>query len=65
MKVKVKVYDRCKNDPESKTVGELIYDMTDYQIVKAKDNGEEYLIVYCEDGHSASFYNSMVDMFIL
>lgn len=65
MKVKVKVYDRCKYDPERKKVGELIYDIIDYNIVKAKDNGEEFLILYCEDGRSVSFYNSRASMFIL
>lgn len=32
MKVKVKVYDRCKYDPESKKVGELFYDIVNYRV---------------------------------
>lgn len=32
MKVKVKVYDRCKYDPESKKVGDLIYDIVKYRV---------------------------------
>lgn len=32
MKVKVKVYDRCKYYPESKKVGELFYDIVNYKV---------------------------------
>ena len=32
VKVKVKVYDRCKYDPESKKVGELFYEIVEYRI---------------------------------
>lgn len=41
MKVKVKVYDRCKYDPESKKVGELIYDIVKYRVEVKIETGEQ------------------------
>ena len=76
MNLKVKVYDGCKYDAESKKVAETIYNdvaslevkaMTDEEIFangfdETDENGE-YAIITLADGETATFRNSHVDIF--
>ena len=73
MLAKVKLYDRCKYDKNSKKVGELLYDIICFKVEyieyvetgdNTKDDYDECLILYLSNGETATFYNSMVDLFI-
>lgn len=77
MKVKIKVYDQCKFNKESKKVGEIEYNIVDYQVVEKTDDEiysegfdtvdphRKYLIIRFDDMSSSTFCNSFVDMFII
>ena len=78
MKVKVKVYDRCKYDKESKKIAEVKYDVVDYKVEygeeatkigeqtdeNSRDEYNEYLVLYLADCNTSTFCNSHVDLFI-
>ena len=69
MVAKVKLYDRCKYNKESKKVGALLYEIICFK-VEYRENFEtgdydECLILYLSNGETATFYNSFVDLFIL
>lgn len=80
MKVKVKVYDRCKYYPESEKVAEVEYnDIKGYEVVTgekatlignetdeaSRDEYNEYLIIFLENRETSTFCNSHVDLFII
>ena len=79
MDVKIKVYDICKYEADSKKESEIIYkNIKDYEVVTgdrateignmtdeaSRDEYNEYLIITLADGDTATFCNSHVDMFI-
>ena len=65
MVARVKVYDRCKYDKESKKVGELLYEIICFKVEYRDDDDDDYFILYLTYGETATFYNSYVDLFIL
>ena len=80
MDVKIKVYDVCKYEADSKKVAEVTYrNIKGYEVVTgdrateignttdeaSRDEYNEYLIITLADGDTATFCNSDVDMFII
>lgn len=75
MKVKVKVYNMSKYNPNSKKVAEVEYNPTKIEVVEIPDEQiytmgfdeidefGEYLIMTHEDGETSTFRNSHVDVF--
>ena len=76
--VKVKIYNRVKYNADSEKVAEVEYkNIRGYEIVteekvtkigltideSSRDEYNEYLIITLEDGETATFCNSHVDMF--
>ena len=79
MNAKIKVYDKCKYEADSKKVAEVMYrNIKDYEVVtgnsateigletdeNSRDEYNEYLIITLENGETSTFCNSHVDMFI-
>ena len=79
MNVKIKVYDSCKYVVGSKKVAEVIYrNIKAYEVVtgeratkienmtdeNSRDEYNEYLVITLNDGDTATFCNSHVDMFV-
>lgn len=78
MNVKVKIYDGVKYDFSNEKVAEIEYNnIRGYEVVagekateigletdeNSRDEYNEYLIITLEDGETATFCNSHVDMF--
>jgi hypothetical protein len=77
MRLKVKIYDRIKYNPESKKTAEIEYfdalnmevkKIPDSEMMKHTDKGaldeyHEYCIIYLPEGLTATFRNSHVDVF--
>ena len=77
MNVKVKIYDGVKYDKESKKVGEVVYHfikgfevkkMTDEEVYAEGyydevDKYGEYLVITLQNGKTATYLNSNVDIF--
>ena len=78
MDVKVKIYNGIKYNRESEKVAEVVYkNIEGYEVVTGKratdigletdinsrDEYNEYLIITLEDGKTATFCNSHVDIF--
>ena len=77
MKVKVKVYDGVKYNADSEKVAEVEYQIKGYEVVtgsrateiglstdeNSRDECNEYLALELENGETATFCNSHVDMF--
>lgn len=76
MKILAKIYDGCKYTAESEVRHEVIYEsVSRFEVVNGEDidlNGmdtpdeyNEYLILHFENGDTATFRNSHVDIFNL
>lgn len=78
MNVKVKIYDSCIYIGESRMVAEVKYkNIESYEVVTGKrateigletdinsrDENNEYLVITLENGETATFCNSHVEMF--
>ena len=78
MNVKVKVYDKCKYEADSKKVKETEYNnIRGFEVVtgerateignetdeNSRDEYNEYLIITLADGQKSTFCNSHVDLF--
>lgn len=76
MKIKVKVYDQCKYNKESKKVAEVEYNDVKKASVENISDAEifgmgfddvdefgEYFIMVFENGETATFRNSHIDAF--
>ena len=73
MNVKIKVYNGVKYNLENEKVAEVEYNnIRGYEVVteigletdeNSRDEYNEYLIITLEDGETATFCNSHVDMF--
>ena len=76
MDIKLKIYDSCIYIGESRMVAEVEYrNIKSYEVVTGKraeqianvfgykDEYNEYLIITLENGETATFCNSHVDMF--
>lgn len=76
MNLKVKVYDGCKYDAESKKVAEITYNNVEKMETKTisdeeiynmgydePDENQDYSILTFKDGSTATFRNSRCDIF--
>lgn len=75
MKVKIKVYNATKYNPDSVKVAEIEYDIEKFEVVELPDEQvyamgfdevdeyKEYLILTHKNGETSTFRNSNVDLF--
>ena len=79
MKVKLKIYNGVKYNPQSKIISEIVFNIKGYKVLSGKkatkvgkqrnensrDKYNEYLIITLDSGEKLTFCNSLVDMFII
>lgn len=79
MKVKLKLYNGVKYNPQSKIIREFEFYIKGYKVLSGRkatklgeqidesgrDKYNEYLIITLDNGKKFTFCNSLVDMFII
>lgn len=79
MKVKLKIYNGVKYNPQNKIISEIECNIKGYKVISGKkakklllkrelnirDKYNEYLLITLDNGEKVTFCNSLVDMFII